>query len=59
MEIHEILGGKVQLYRRDRSQFWWCSASIDGKRFRSSTKDESLTHAKEIAEDWYLGHPPN
>ena len=55
MEIHEILGGKVQLYRRDRSQFWWCSASIDGKRFRASTKDDSLTHAKEIAEDWYLG----
>ena len=55
MEIHEILGGKVQLYRRDRSQFWWCSASIDGKRFRASTKDDSLTHAKEVAEDWYLG----
>ena len=55
MEIHDILGGKVQLYRRERSQFWWCSTSIDGKRFRVSTKDDSLSHAKEIAEDWYLG----
>ncbi len=55
METHEILAGKVQLYRRDRSQFWWCSTSIDGKRYRVSTKNDSLTHAKEIAEDWYLG----
>jgi hypothetical protein len=55
MEIHEILGGKVQLYRRDRSRFWWRSSSVGGKQRRASTKEDSLAHAKEIAEDWYLG----
>jgi len=55
MEIHEILGGKVQLYRRDRSRFWWCSSSVGGKQRRATTKEDSLARAKEIAEDWYLG----
>ena len=55
MEIHAILGGKVQVFRRERSRFWQCSASVGGKQRRASTKEESLAHAKEIAEDWYLG----
>ena len=50
-----ILGGKVQLYRRDRSRFWWCSSSVGGKQRRATTKEDSLARAKEIAEDWYLG----
>ena len=51
---HEILGGEVQLYKRQGSSFWWCSASIAGKQRRNSTKQESLSLAKDIAEDWYL-----
>ncbi len=53
-EIHQILGGKVSIYRRERSRFWQCAASIDGRQWRTSTKNDSLSHAKDFAEDWYL-----
>lgn len=54
MASHEVLGGTVNVYRRDGGRFWQCSASVGGKQFRSSTKEESLELAKEVAEDWYL-----
>ena len=54
MTTHEVLGGKVQLYRRGRSSFWQCSASVGGKQRRSSTKATSLELARDVAEDWYL-----
>jgi len=53
-EKHAILGGKVHLYRRERSRFWQCSTFLNGKNRRASTKEESLRLAKEFAEDWYL-----
>jgi integrase len=55
MKRIEIFGGKVQLYRRSGSPNWQCSASIDNKQYRTSTKQDSLEHAKLAAEDWYLG----
>jgi hypothetical protein len=55
MQRHEILGGKVQLYRRAEGGKWQCSASVAGKQRRSTTKEDSLSLAKQIAEDWYLG----
>ncbi len=36
MARHEILGGKVQLYRRT-SKVWHCSASIGGVQHRTPT----------------------
>ena len=51
---HEILGGKVQVYRRPNSPYWQCSASVGGGQHRASTKQESLALAKDFAEDWYL-----
>lgn len=51
---HEILGGKVQLYKRPDGRFWQCSTSIGGKQHRSSTKKEELSQAADAAEDWYL-----
>lgn len=54
MASHEILGGKVNIYKRGRSRFWQCSTSIAGNQLRTSTKEESLALAKEYAEDWYL-----
>jgi len=54
MARHEILGGKVQLYRRT-SKVWHCSASIGGVQHRASTKEDDLELAKEAAEDWYRG----
>jgi len=51
---HELLGGKLHVYKREGSTYWQCSASIGKKQFRHSTKEESLVRAKEIAEDWFL-----
>ncbi len=51
---HRILGGKIQLYRRGDSGFWWCSATVSGKQRRASTKEENLALAQSLAEDWYL-----
>ena len=51
---HSIMGGKVHVLKRPRSRYWQCSAYIQGKNRRKSTKEESLQHAKQVAEDWYL-----
>src|SRR5579872_7030828 len=53
-EHHTILGGKVHVYKRPNSSLWQCSSYFAGKNRRSSTKENSLSKAKEIAEDWYL-----
>lgn len=50
---HEILGGKVQLYRRD-GRVWHCSATVGGMQYRATTKKEELPQAEDVAEDWYL-----
>ncbi len=52
---HKFLDGKVQLYMRAKSPHWQCSCSIAGKQMRTSTKEESLARAKDVARDWYLG----
>jgi integrase len=54
VETHDLLGGKLHVYRRENSRYWQCSTYLAGKNWRISTKEESLSHAKEIAEDWYL-----
>jgi integrase len=53
-EQHELMGGKLHLYKRENSNYWQCSTYLAGKNRRTSTKEDSLSHAKEIAEDWYL-----
>jgi len=53
-EHHTILGGEVHVYKRPNSSLWQCSSYFAGKNRRTSTKEESLSKAKEIAEDWYL-----
>ena len=53
-EQHTILGGKVYVYMRPNSSRWQCSSFFAGKNRRTSTKEESLSKAKEVAEDWYL-----
>lgn len=54
MTSHEVFGGKVNIYKRGKSSFWQCSASVGGKQRRSSTQESSLELAKQVAEDWYL-----
>jgi integrase len=53
-EHHELMGGKLHIYKRENSGYWQCSTYLRGKNRRMTTKEESLSHAKEIAEDWYL-----
>jgi len=54
MEIHKILGGKVRVYRRPNSRNWHCSTSLNGTEWRKSTGEDSLSAAKDVAEDWYF-----
>lgn len=54
-EKHTILEGKVHVYRRNDSPIWHCSTFLKGKNWRVSTKEESLSRAKDWAEDWYFG----
>ena len=52
---HELMGGKLHVYRRENSGFWQCSTFLAGRNWRVSTKEDSLSQAKDFAEDWYLG----
>jgi len=53
-ENHDLMGGKLHVYRRENSDKWQCSAYFAGKNWRKSTNEESLAHAKDFAQDWYL-----
>jgi hypothetical protein len=53
-EHHTILGGKVHVYKRPNSSSWQCATYLGGKNRRTTTKEDSLSKAKEFAEDWYL-----
>lgn len=53
-EQHQLMGGKLHLYKREGSGCWQCSTYMNGRNHRVSTKEESLSHAKDFAEDWYM-----
>jgi len=53
-EKHTILGGKVHVYQRVGSPAWQCATYLDGKNRRVSTKEKSLSKAKDFAEDWFF-----
>lgn len=53
-EQHSLFRGKLRLYKRGEGKHWQCSTYLKGKNHRISTKEDSLAHAKEYAEDWYL-----
>src|SRR5260370_4705648 len=53
-EQFTVMGGKVHVYKRPNSSCWQCSSYLGRKNRRTSTKEDSLSRAKEIAEDWYL-----
>lgn len=54
-ETHKIMGGKVNIYRRENSDNWQCSTFLNGRNWRVSTHEDSLSRAKDFAEGWYLG----
>lgn len=55
MASHELMGGKLHIYKRENSRHWQCSTYLAGRNWRVSTKEDSLERAKDFAEDWYLG----
>jgi integrase len=54
MTRHDLMGGKLHLYKRENSNCWQCSTYLAGRNRRASTKEDSLAKAKDFAEDWYL-----
>jgi integrase len=52
---HEFFDGRLHVYKRENSRHWQCSAYLNGRNWRVSTKTDSFEHAKDFAEDWYLG----
>jgi integrase len=54
-ETHDLMGGKLHVYRRQSSGYWQCSTYMNGRNWRISTKEDSLSQAKDFAEDWYIG----
>jgi integrase len=51
---HELMDGRLHVYKRENSRHWQASAFFNGKNHRVTTKEESLSHAKDFAEDWFL-----
>jgi len=54
MTDHELMGGRLHVYKRENSRYWQCSTYLGGRNRRMSTKEEGLAQAKDFAEDWYL-----
>ena len=53
-EQHQLMGGKLHVYKRENSRNWQCSTYLSGRNRRISTKEDGLSRAKDFAEDWYL-----
>jgi len=53
MERHKILGDQVSLYRRSEGGAWHCCTFLKGEEWRKSTKQKSLSLAKDVATDWF------
>lgn len=54
VQTHDMFDGRLQVYKRGESRFWQCAARVGSQRFRNSTKEEDLSRAKDVAEEWYL-----
>ena len=51
---HRLMGGGLNLYKRDNSSHWQCSTYLNGRNRRISTRSANLSDARDFAEDWYL-----
>lgn len=49
----EVLDGKLHIFRRPNTKFWWCGFHVKGLYVRSSTKCTDLRAATEAAKQWY------
>ena len=44
--VHKLMDGDLQLFQKPTSCFWQCAATVGGKQFRYSTKNESFAEAQ-------------
>ena len=49
---HDLISGKLHVYRRENSRFWQCSSYLAGRNHRTTTKTDNLERAKAFAEEW-------
>ena len=53
-ERYSIFDGKVFLYKRKESPFWWCGFHSHSQIIRTSTKQIDKSGAEKYARDWYI-----
>jgi hypothetical protein len=49
-----ILDGKVHVYKREGSPYWWVGFHYKGKYIRKTSKQSDLGAAKAFALDWFF-----
>ena len=49
-----LLDGKLHVFRRPNSQFWWCGFHHNGTYLRASTKTAHVDTARTAAQQWYF-----
>jgi len=50
----QLLDGKLHVFRRPATKFWWCGFHRNGVYIRTSTKCSELDAAVEAAKAWYF-----
>ena len=50
----EVLDGKLHVFRRPNTKYWWCGFHVKGLYVRTSTKCAEITAATEAAKQWYF-----
>ena len=54
LPTHTVLGGKVHVFMRDGSPYWWGGFHFKGKYIRTSTKQVQSDAADAVAIQWYF-----
>lgn len=54
LPTHTVLDGKLHVFRRAGSPFWWTGFHFKGKYIRHSTKQTSSDAADAVAIQWYF-----
>ena len=49
-----ILDGKVHVFMREGSPYWWVGFHYKGKYLRKTSKQSDLGAAKAFAKDWFF-----
>jgi hypothetical protein len=53
LEKHTRFDGRLHIFQRPRSPYWWCGFHHKGTYVRQSTKEGNLSSAISVAEKWF------